>query len=188
MTTLNEVLDNIGGALRIAGNLISQPLTRSHYRRWGATDGEVQRTLPGDERVPNPIITTTLAVTIHAPAAEVWPWMAQIGQERGGLYSYELLENLARKMRNADRVEPEWELQVGDRMRWAAGLSGELSALERGHWLLMAARTKTGIADPLPEPGTTYINYVAAYLDGGSTARRLIAHTLGLCAANLAAN
>ena len=164
MATLHEILDNLGGALRIAGNLIFHPITRSHYRRWGATDEEVQRTLPGDERVPNPNILTTMAVTINAPASETWPWVAQLGQERGGMYSYELLENLARcQMRNTDRVVSEWEMKVGDQMRM--GPQGypvhQVVALERGRWLLMAgADLKTGIADPLPQPGqTTYTNY-----------------------------
>jgi hypothetical protein len=184
MTTTAEILDNIGGALRIAGNLILQPMTRLHYRHWGATDEEVQRTLPGDERVPNPNVTATLAVTIRASTRDVWPWMAQIGQERGGLYSYELLENIARcKMHNADRIVPEWELKVGDQMRM--GPPGypvnQVVALERGRWLLMAgADFKTGIAEPLPQPGqTTYTNYaLLLYLDerrDGST--RLIART-----------
>ena len=171
MATLHEVLDNIGGALRIAGTIITQPITRSYYRRWGATDDEVRRALPGDERVPRPISTTTLAITIQAPASEVWPWVAQLGQERGGMYSYELLENLARcRMRNSDRVVPEWEMKVGDQMRM--GPPGypvhQVVALERGHWLLMAgADFKTGIADPLPQPGqTTYTNYAwVLYLD-----------------------
>ena len=86
MATLHEILDNLGGALRIAGNLILQPITRSHYRFWGATKEDKQRTLPGDERVPDPMVLTTLAITINAPASEVWPWVAQLGQERGGMY------------------------------------------------------------------------------------------------------
>ena len=75
MATLYEILDNLGGALRIAGNLIFQPITRAHYQRWGATDDEVRRTLPGDERVPNPQITTTLSIAIDAPTSEIWPWL-----------------------------------------------------------------------------------------------------------------
>jgi hypothetical protein len=184
MATLHEILDNLGGALRIAGNLISQPITRSHFRFWGATDEEVQRTLPGDERVPNSIVTTTLAITINALASEVWPWIAQLGQERGGMYSYELLENIARcQMHNADRIVPEWEMKVGDQMRM--GPPGypvnQVIALERGRWLLMAgADLKTGIADPLPQPGqTTYVNYAwVLYLEeqpDGTT--RLISRT-----------
>ncbi len=184
MAILYEILDNLGGALRIAGNLILQPIMRSHYRYWGATKEERRRPLPGDERVPNPNVFTTLAITINAPANEVWPWLAQIGQERGGMYSYELLENIARcQMRNADRIVPEWEMKVGDQMRM--GPQGypvnQVVALERGHWLLMAgADLKTGIADPLPQPGqTTYTNYAwVLYLDGqpdGTT--RLISRT-----------
>ena len=184
MTTFSEILDNLGGALRIAGNLISQPITHSHYRYWGATQEEQQRTLPGDERVLNPDVLTTMAITINASASAVWPWIAQLGQERGGMYSYELLENLARcQMRNADRIVPEWEMQVGDQMRM--GPQGypvnQVVALERERWLLMAgADFKTGIADPLPQPGqTTYTNYAwLLYLDerpDGTT--RLIART-----------
>jgi hypothetical protein len=184
METLYEVLDNLGGALCIAGNLIVQPITRAHYRRWGATADELRRTLPGDERVPDPQITTTLGVTINAPATEIWPWLAQLGQERGGMYSYELLENLARcQMHNADRIVPEWEMKVGDQMRMGpVGYPvNQVIALERNRWLLMAgANLKTGIADPLPQPGqTTYINYTwLLYLDehaAGTT--RLISRT-----------
>ncbi len=184
MITFHEILDNLGGALRIAGNLISQPIMRSHYRFWGATKEDRWRTLPGDERVPDPIVTTTMAVTIHAPARDVWPWLAQMGQERGGMYSYELLENIARcQMHNAERVVAAWEMKVGDQMRM--GPQGypvnQVVALERGRWLLMAgADLKTGIADPLPQPGqTNYINYAwLLYLDerpDGTT--RLISRT-----------
>ncbi len=184
MATLHEILDNIAGALRIARNLIFQPILRPHFRYWGATKEERQCALPGDERVPRPNILTTMAVTIDASASEVWPWVAQIGQERGGLYSYELLENLARcQMRNADRIVPEWELKVGDQMRM--GPPGypvnQVVALERGHWLLMAgADLKTGLADPLPQPGqTTYTNYAwVLYLDERSDGTtRLISRT-----------
>jgi hypothetical protein len=184
MANLHEILDNLGGALRIAGNLISQPITRAHFRFWGATQEERQRPLPGDERVPNPIVTTTMAITINAPAHAVWGWVAQIGQERGGMYSYELLENIARcQMHNTDRVVTDWEMKVGDQMRM--GPQGypvnQVVALERGHWLLMVgADLKTGIAAPLPEPGqTSYVNYAwVLYLDerpDGTT--RLISRT-----------
>jgi hypothetical protein len=171
MTTTSEVFDNLGGALLIGGCLALRPLLRPRYARWGATDAELARPLPGDERVPDPVLVQTMAVTIHAPAAKVWPWLAQIGQERGGLYSYELLENLARcQMRNADRVEPAWELQVGDRVR--LGPPGypvdAVVALERNRWLLLAgADLATGVAAPLPQPGQVeYTNYSwVFYLD-----------------------
>ncbi|MFN8217359.1 MAG: hypothetical protein U0R71_12275 [Solirubrobacterales bacterium] len=85
-------------------------------RSWGATAAERARRLPGDEEVPEAGVEITQAVTVRAPVAEVWPWLAQIGQDRGGFYSYEWLENLAGcRMHNADRVHPEWQRrEVGE--------------------------------------------------------------------------
>ncbi len=62
---------------------------RPWHRRWGATEEEANRALPGDELVPDPKFHATHAITIEAPPAEVWPWLVQMGQGRGGLYSYE---------------------------------------------------------------------------------------------------
>lgn len=170
MASVQEILDNIGGAVLIGGCLIFRPLIKARYQNWGATAEEMSRSLPGDERVPKSIVTNNLAITIKAKAADIWPWVAQLGQERGGMYSYELLENLVGcKMRNADRVRPEWEMKVGDLMRM--GPPGypvdQVVALERGHWLLMAgADPKTGHVDPIQPGQTTYTNYTwLLYLD-----------------------
>jgi hypothetical protein len=62
--------------------------------RWGATDDEHRATWPGDEFVRSPGLVWTNAITIERPADEVWPWVTQLGQGRGGLYSYDWLENL----------------------------------------------------------------------------------------------
>lgn len=77
--------------------------------------------LPGDELVKAPAVQTTEAVSIDASADEVWPWLVQIGQDRGGLYSFETLENLfGLRFRNAGRIHPEWQhLAVGDVVRLA---------------------------------------------------------------------
>jgi hypothetical protein len=85
-------------------------------RRWGATRDEASCPLPGDDLVPAPLYQTTHAISVHAPAKAVFPWLVQIGQNRGGFYSYDLLENLARlDIHSADRVHPEWqELKVGE--------------------------------------------------------------------------
>ena len=85
-------------------------------RRWGATAEEVSRTLPGDDLVGAPVYTTTHAITVRAPAAAVWPWLVQIGQNRGGFYGYDVLENLMRlKVHSADTVHPEWQdLRAGE--------------------------------------------------------------------------
>jgi hypothetical protein len=66
--------------------------------------------LPGDNLVPDARAAATCAITIHAPPERVWPWIAQIGQEKGGFYSYAWLENLfGCGITNADRVHPEWQ-------------------------------------------------------------------------------
>jgi hypothetical protein len=85
-------------------------VVRPWLRQWSATPEERVRELPGDETVPAPGSQQTRAVTVEAPAAQVWSWLAQIGQDRGGFYSYQWLENLAGcRLQNADRVHPEWQ-------------------------------------------------------------------------------
>ena len=89
--------------------------------RWGATREEVQQTLPGDELIPNPGLVTTKAITIHAPAEAIWPWLMQMGIDRGGLYSYLWVENwlLRLRVQNSNEIRPEWQtLQVGDFIRF----------------------------------------------------------------------
>jgi hypothetical protein len=65
-----------------------------YWRRWGATDTEIKRALPGDDIVPVLKGGYTHAITINAPRKQVWLWIAQTGQDRGGFYSYDFLENL----------------------------------------------------------------------------------------------
>jgi hypothetical protein len=91
-------------------------LIRPWTRRWGATHEEVLSALPGDELVPDAGVTMTRAVTVDAPVEAVWPWLAQIGQDRAAFYSYAWLENLAGcRLRNADRIHPEWQhREVGE--------------------------------------------------------------------------
>lgn len=88
---------------------------------WGATKAEVTANLPGDELVPDPVWQSTRAIDINAPVEAVWPWLAQTGQNRGGLYTYDWLENLAGlDFHSADHVVPEWQaVNVGDFVRFA---------------------------------------------------------------------
>ncbi|MGV3720137.1 MAG: hypothetical protein ACO1SX_04430 [Actinomycetota bacterium] len=93
---------------------------RPWHLRWGATDEEVCMSFPGeDPESPRSSVSATHAITIEAPVAEVWSWLVQIGQDRGGFYSYSWVENLMGcQLRNADRIVPEWQsLKVGDSVR-----------------------------------------------------------------------
>jgi hypothetical protein len=69
-------------------------VVRPWYLTWGASADERMRLLPGDDIVPGTASQQTRAITIEAPAAAIWPWLAQTGQDRGGFYSFDLLENL----------------------------------------------------------------------------------------------
>jgi hypothetical protein len=60
---------------------------RRQGRRWGASDEEVHQPMSGDELIPHPMVETTHALTIQASAAEIWPWLVQMGMDRGGWYS-----------------------------------------------------------------------------------------------------
>src|SRR4051794_5470718 len=66
---------------------------RPWHLRWGASDKEVQRPMPGDDICMNPHLDSTRAVTVHATAEEIWPWIVQLGRGRGGWYSYDFIDN-----------------------------------------------------------------------------------------------
>ncbi|MET0758647.1 MAG: SRPBCC family protein [Mycobacterium sp.] len=107
--------------MRVAGTVALLYTARRYYRNWGTTKEECQLRLPGDELVGRPAVQTTEGVWIDAPPKAIWPWLVQMGQDRGGLYSYEALENLiGLHHHNADRIHPEWQrLERGDVIRVA---------------------------------------------------------------------
>jgi hypothetical protein len=88
--------------------------------RWGASDAEVAASFPGDELVPSPAVIYTRAVTINTSPEEIYPWIVQLGAERGGMYSYSWFETniLQCELINADRIHEEWQdLKVGDKVK-----------------------------------------------------------------------
>lgn len=90
---------------------------RDPIMTWGAELGEALAPLPGDELLPDADGVSTRAITVDAPAAAVWPWIAQMGPSpRGGAYTYDWIENLlGLDMHSADEVLPDFqEPQIGD--------------------------------------------------------------------------
>jgi hypothetical protein len=116
---MRKYLDAVVGGLLIALNLALGPLLHRWRSRWHATTDEVKERLPGDEIVKAPTWTYTRAITILAPRAAVWPWLVQIGQDRGGFFSYEVLENLVGcNIHNVLELRCEFQqLRAGDRVR-----------------------------------------------------------------------
>jgi len=110
---------------------------RPWHSRWGASQEEAGGPLPYDNFVPRPLAQTTRSITIEAPPQEVWRWLVQLGVGRGGLYSYDWLENLANlDVHSADEIFPELQdLEVGDLVRlaperMAADAGWRVSAME----------------------------------------------------------
>ena len=91
-------------------------IIRPWHLHWGAAHLDRIAVLPGDAISPYASAVVTHAVNIDAPAEAVWRWLVQIGQDRGGFYSYTFLENLIGcDMRNSFRIVPEWQQRaIGD--------------------------------------------------------------------------
>lgn len=87
---------------------------------WGATAVETAIPLPGDEVMSDATTASTKAITIHASPDEIWPWIAQMGIGRGGMYSYDWIERIVGSGdfvdgHSADRIHPELQSrEVGD--------------------------------------------------------------------------
>jgi len=107
------VLATIEAVVLIIWHLILTPVIGRRRLRWGTVGTEAADPLPGDELVPDPKWSYTMGVGIDAPPEDVWPWIAQLGQGRGGLYTYQTLENLVGcKMVNATEILPEHQNPV----------------------------------------------------------------------------
>jgi len=111
----------LGTAAAGAGLLaVYAKLVRPRAMRWGATEEEAARPLPGDEVVARADYVATRAITIDAPPQDVWPWLVQIGSGRAGWYSYDRLDNAG--MPSATEIIAELQqLQVGDLIPMVAG-------------------------------------------------------------------
>jgi hypothetical protein len=115
---LIKVGEAVAGVFLIVACVILRPLLRPWYSKWGTTSAELTQDLPGDEYVPSCRGGYTQAIDIKAPADSVWPWVVQIGQDKAGFYSYELLENMIGcNIHNADRILTEHQdINIGDKL------------------------------------------------------------------------
>ncbi|MGZ6777834.1 MAG: hypothetical protein ACXVGO_02445 [Mycobacterium sp.] len=136
----------LAGAVGAMGGLeLYRRAIRPWMYAWGASPDELSAVLPGDELVSAVTPRTTRGVTIDAPVKDVWPWLAQIGEDRGGFYSYDWLErSVGTRIHNAQTINPDWqELRVGDSV-WLARRYGPMgrqvvAAVEaKSHLVLMS--------------------------------------------------
>ena len=81
-------------------------VVRPRLRSWGVDPTEAELALPGDDLVAEPTAIETRGITIDAAPSAVWPWLAQMGYERAGWYSYDAIDN---KGASSDRIIPEFQ-------------------------------------------------------------------------------
>jgi hypothetical protein len=101
--------------------VLNLTIIRPWQHNWGATKAEANRDMPGDELVVDPDMNATRVVSVNAPPEDVWPWIVQLGYKRGGLYSYDFLDNDG--VPSADRILPEYQnLRAGDKVPIGPGV------------------------------------------------------------------
>lgn len=132
---------------------------RPRLLTWGATQDEIARAYPGDELVPDPDGTSTMATDLPAPPEQVWPWLAQMGYDRGGWYSWDWLDHYGHP--SADRIVPEWQkLKEGQRLKasrdgtyWftVALLEPDRTLVLRSGLDLSGGRSFDPLTEPLPQ-------------------------------------
>ena len=143
----------VGGAAAVAYRLVIRPW----HLRWGATDAELIRPMPGDELLPG-AESCTRAITIEAPPEAIWPWLVQLGSGRAGWYSYDWIDNDFKP--SAKRIEPELQqLDVGDRILMMPSMGFEVQAVD-------APRS---IVSMLEDDSTSWC--LALYPEGDGTTR-----------------
>ena len=102
---------------------------RPQQLRWGATDEEIARAMPGDQIQRQPIFNSTRAVTIGARPEQIWPWLVQMGYKRAGFYGYDALDNGG--IPSADRILPALQhLKVGDAFPIWEGVNYQVVAID----------------------------------------------------------
>lgn len=133
----------------------SVALVMAAYKRWlrpyqlhrGATDEEVQRSMPGDELLPNPTYLASRAITIDAMPEEIWPWLIQMGFKRAGFYGYDIIENLGspRGIQSALTILPEFQHpKIDDEVPISLAGGLKFYAIEPNRYLIWSGDLNNG--------------------------------------------
>jgi hypothetical protein len=147
------------------GSLVALTATRRWHQHWGATDQEITKPLPGDDLIPAAKLDSTHAITIHAPADQIWPWLAQMGYgDRAGTYSYDLFERSAG--RNLYQVDPDLgPLAAGGTMPFAPGMPMTVASADPPRALVLWQVTSAGKAiDPAGSWGDDHVAWSWAFV------------------------
>jgi hypothetical protein len=159
--TQRQIVSELGDVLHDLPAFLTAPLYRRWHLRWGATPAEAAASLPGDALLPRAQYKSTRAITIDAPPEAVWPWLVQVGCQRAGFYSNDLLDNLGHP--SATTIVP--GLQHLEAGQWVPmspaatptdGTAFKVHSFEPGQWLLWS------------KPDSTWAWHLTATGDGGT--------------------
>ena len=138
---VDKVRDVREGIVGTAGILLdlATPFLAGVRNHWGIDKRTAECAFPGDDLIPAPRWSWTHGIEIGAPIEEVWPWIAQIGADKGGFYSYQWIENMVGcGIRNAETIHREWEVRKGDGMVLHPRMPKlPVAAVERGRWFVV---------------------------------------------------
>jgi hypothetical protein len=118
---------------------------RRWFVTWGTTFEDQQRVMASDSEVPDATYVANLAVTIDAEPEDVWPWLVQIGFQRGGLYSYDWLDRAFGYLDrpSANRILPEFQqLRGGDVIPIGRGGGFPVKRIEPNRSLVLGSSAK----------------------------------------------
>jgi len=156
------------------------PFLRRGRTHWGISEDLAKRDYPGDTFIETPRWQWTHGIEIDAPPSAVWPWIAQIGRDKAGFYSYQFLENVVGcDVQNAENLVEDWQHpQIGDELQLHPDMPGlPIRAIEEGHWLL---------AESAPAPDPSAPSWVRASwlfwvepIDGGKRSRFISRYRCG---------
>jgi hypothetical protein len=121
---------------------------RQWMNQWGASPSDLDRVMAGDGLLAHWTYSGTTAVTVNAAPEQIWPWLVQIGYQRGGLYSYDWLDRLFGYLDrpSATRILPEFQrLAVGDHIPLGRGPSWPVAILEPNRALVLDMRNMGGL-------------------------------------------
>jgi hypothetical protein len=116
--------------------------------RWGTTPSDLIRVMAGDSLIVEPTYSGTMAVVVKAPPEHIWPWLVQMGYQRGGLYSYDGLDRLFGYLDrpSATRILPEYQhLAVGDKIPLGRGPAWPVAITEPPRALVLDMRSMGSI-------------------------------------------
>jgi hypothetical protein len=165
---------------------------RKRWLNWGMQKKPLYN-LPGDSLIPFPNYQSMRSVVIPASPKQIWPWIIQLGYERGGFYSYDSLERIAglSGLISASQIVPTFQdIKLGDSVLISPVTPMEVAVLEPERAFVLHTKMNPFTAivyDKALEPEGPSLNWSWAFIlePAGPEETRLIARVRGISSPSL---